>query len=35
LPNYLGRGFREYRVETVEKVLPAQPAGTWPVVPGP
>jgi ribosomal protein S18 acetylase RimI-like enzyme len=27
LPNYLARGFREYRVETVEKLLPPLPAG--------
>jgi len=35
LPNYLARGFREYRVETVKKELPAQPGGTWPVITGP
>lgn len=31
LPNYLARGFREFRVETVQKLLPDRPPGRWPV----
>jgi ribosomal protein S18 acetylase RimI-like enzyme len=34
LPNYVARGFREYRVETVQKLLPPEPYGTWPATDG-
>jgi GNAT superfamily N-acetyltransferase len=35
LPNYLARGFREFRVETIQKLLPARAVGSWPWVSGP
>jgi GNAT superfamily N-acetyltransferase len=30
LPNYLARGFRVFKVETKEEVLPERPLGPWP-----
>jgi len=33
LPNYIAGGFREVRIETVDKLLPPEPPAPWPAEP--